>query len=56
MLTTAQVAERVGVAKVTVERWRFEGYGPHVYRFGIRGNIVRYDRSEVERFVAERRT
>lgn len=53
-MTTREAAALLGVSMGTMERWRFEGRGPRFYRWGVRGTIVRYDRSEVARVAGER--
>ncbi|MBA3737333.1 MAG: helix-turn-helix domain-containing protein [Actinobacteria bacterium] len=50
-ISTEDLAEEFGVPVATVRRWRYMGDGPS----GIKlGRHVRYERSEVERWLAER--
>ena len=53
MLTSAELAERLNVSRATVQRWRFDNYGPRPVALAPR--IVRYDRAEVEQFIESRR-
>jgi len=52
MLSTRQLAERLGVSIRTVETWRYRGIGPRGTRLGYKA--VRYPESEVERWLAEK--
>jgi excisionase family DNA binding protein len=51
LLTTEEVAERLGIAKKTLEAWRVRGVGPpfcHV------GRLVRYRPAAVSAWLVER--
>ncbi|MCW5804387.1 MAG: helix-turn-helix domain-containing protein [Deltaproteobacteria bacterium] len=48
-MTSRQVAERLGLARVTVEMWRVRGKGPRYFKLG---RSVRYARADVEAWVA----
>lgn len=52
-LTASEVAQRLAVSKSTVDRWRFDGAGPPAVRVGTK--LVRYDRSEVDRWAHDQR-
>lgn len=63
-LSTAEVAEMIGVGVDTIEAWRARGDGPAWYRFGRtaigRGRsrvrtLPRYRRSDVEAWIASKR-
>ena len=51
LLTTEQVADHLGVAPITLRKWRIYGAGP---RFVRMGRSVRYRMSAIEAFVAGR--
>ena len=53
LISGAELARQLGVSSSTVERWRFDNYGPRPIRIAPR--IVRYDRAEVEQFIESRR-
>ncbi len=53
MLTTAEAAAYLGVAKNTMEKWRIYGDGPAFVR--VSSHCVRYHPADLEAFVAERR-
>ena len=53
LISGKQLAAELGVSPATVERWRFDNYGPRPIRLAPR--IVRYDRAEVEQFIESRR-
>lgn len=53
MLTTAEAAAYLGVAKNTLEKWRSYSDGPAYIK--ISRHCVRYHPSDLEAFVAERR-
>lgn len=50
LLTIAEVAEYLGVARQTVYIWRHKGIGPRSHRFGT---TVRYRREDVDAWLAE---
>jgi len=50
MLTTKQLAARLGISPRTAERWRREGYGPPACKLSRK--VVRYDESDLERWQA----
>ncbi|ORT48500.1 helix-turn-helix domain-containing protein [Frankia sp. KB5] len=47
----ARVSDYIGVAIGTLEQWRTRGVGPRGFR--VEGGLVRYRKSEVERWLAE---
>lgn len=47
ILSTRQVAERLGVSTRTLARWRARGVGP---KFFTVGRTVRYPTEQVEKF------
>lgn len=48
LLTVEQVAHWIGKPKATLYAWRTRGLGPRAIRVG---NVLRYRRSEVERWL-----
>lgn len=54
LLTVAELAEYLGVARHTVYQWRYRGEGPPGFRLGGRGQ-VRYRESEVIAWLEEQR-
>jgi excisionase family DNA binding protein len=52
MLTTRQVAERLGVSIRTVETWRYRGEGPP--GVSLARKAVRYPEAALEAWLAER--
>lgn len=52
LLTTAQAAERLGLAEKTLEAWRWRGGGPPFVRLSARA--VRYRPEDLQTWVAER--
>lgn len=48
LLTVEQVAHWLGKPKATLYAWRSRGLGPRAIRVG---NVLRYRRSEVERWL-----
>jgi excisionase family DNA binding protein len=50
LLSVDQVAEWLGKPKATLYAWRSRGLGPKAIRVG---NVLRYRRSEVERWLDE---
>ena len=50
LLTTAQVAQLLGLRPDTIKLWRYRGTGPAFYRFGE--GRVRYRLSDVEGYLA----
>lgn len=54
LLTAPQAAEFLTVSVPTLSRWRMVGKGPSFVKFTrAQQGIVRYRRSDLERFVAE---
>ena len=55
LLTTGQVAQLLGLREQSVRAWRIYGSGPRFTKIGggVRG-AVRYDRAELERWLASR--
>lgn len=51
LLTRAAVAERIGVAVRTIERWTRSGVGPEPIKLGPR--TVRYRASDVEAWMTQ---
>ena len=55
MLTSKQVAEKLGLSEKTVSRWRSEGVGPPYHKLGFsRLSPVRYDPDALETWMKER--
>lgn len=52
LLTTAQLAELLGVTPQTVRAWRAEGEGPPY--FYLTSRTIRYRREEVDRWLSTR--
>ncbi len=52
LLTTREVAKLLRIDPSTVARWRAQGQGPRWIRVALR--TVRYRRSDVDRFLADR--
>lgn len=52
LLTTRQVADRVGVSEATMRYWRHLGSGPVGYKIG---RHVRYAPNDVDAWLADRR-
>jgi hypothetical protein len=50
LLDTAEAAQRLRMARITLELWRQKGVGPKFCRWG---RTVRYDPRELDRFIAE---
>lgn len=50
--TTEQVAERLGLAVITLEQWRSKGKGPAHVKMGRR---VMYERAAVDQWLATNR-
>lgn len=50
-LTQRELADLLAMKPNTLWSWRQRGYGPPWFRFGPR--TVRYDRDEVEQWIAE---
>ena len=53
LLTTAEAAEFLGLAKPTLDCWRSRGGGPVFRRVGRRA--VRYDLADLQIFAGDRR-
>lgn len=51
LLTTPEVADRLGVAEITLRKWRIYGTGPRFIRCGAN---VRYRSSDIESWVSSR--
>lgn len=51
LLTTPEVAGRLGVAEITLRKWRIYGTGPRFIRCGAN---VRYRNSDIESWVSSR--
>jgi len=51
LLSTSDVARRLGVAEVTLRKWRIYGTGPRFVRCGAN---VRYRSADVEIWMASR--
>ncbi len=51
MLTERKVAERLGVSRPTLRRWRSDGTGPTWFRIGRR---VMYPHAALETWIAAR--
>lgn len=54
LITTREVAERLGVSVRTVEDWRHRGRGPAYITLAPKA--VRYDLAVVERYIADNTT
>ncbi len=54
-LTADQVARYLGVSKSTFYNWRTRGEGPPAHKFGGRSGPLRYQRGDVEKWLAENR-
>ena len=53
MLTIKQVAEKLGVHKITVYRWIYQ---KKLKAYKISRNIVRIEEEELEKFLEKKRT
>ncbi len=51
LLTTRQLADRLGVAEITLRKWRISGRGPAFVRCG---SNVRYRAGDVDAWVSAR--
>jgi excisionase family DNA binding protein len=51
LLTTSEVAEALGVAEISLRKWRIAGAGPRFVRLG---RSVRYRKAAVDAFLHER--
>jgi len=51
LLDTSQVARRLGVAQITLRKWRLTGCGP---RFVRCGRSIRYRTADIEQWVSRR--
>lgn len=55
LISTKELAERLGMKPNTLSIWRMNGTGPPFYKFGEgRGARVRYDEAEAVAWIAER--
>ncbi|MCL4839136.1 MAG: helix-turn-helix domain-containing protein [Thermoanaerobaculia bacterium] len=52
LLTERQAAERLGLQRATLEKWRVLGCGPEYLKLG---RAVRYQPAALEEFIASRR-
>lgn len=55
LLRADQVAEYLGISVQTLFNWRLRGEGPVAYKFGGRGGPLRYQRVDVEKWLAANR-
>lgn len=53
-MTTAEVAEFLGFAVITIRKWRTEGVGPPFTKI-VGGRGIRYRRADVEDFMKQGR-
>lgn len=53
LMTLAEVSDMTRVSKGTLQNWRSQGRGPAGFRLG---RTVVYDRQDVLRWIAERRS
>ena len=53
LLTEAEAAVFLAVARKSLERWRSLGIGPEFIRIGVRG--VRYARDDLDLYIATQR-
>jgi excisionase family DNA binding protein len=51
LLTTPEVAQRLGLAEITVRKWRIKGTGPRFIRCGAN---IRYRPADIEAWVSSR--
>ena len=51
LLNTPEVARRLGVAEITLRKWRIAGNGPRYVRCGAN---VRYRAADIESWVSSR--
>lgn len=51
LFNTSEVATRLGVAEVTLRKWRIYGTGPRFIRCGTN---IRYRNSDIESWVSSR--
>lgn len=52
MMTTREVAERLGISKATVlRRWR----AGEIPGYRLASNVLRFDRAEIEQWLADRK-
>lgn len=55
MLTSKEVAERLGITLNTLQKWRNRGVGPKYYKYGgANSAMVRYKESDVAAFMDAR--
>jgi hypothetical protein len=55
-LTEAQAAQKAGVSKGTLRRWRSAGEGPPWLKLGdTRGAAIRYDSEALQQWLVSRR-
>ena len=53
MMSTADVAKKVGNSEPTLRAWRYQGIGPPFIKVG---KLVKYDEADVDRWLAQQRT
>lgn len=53
LLTSAEVAERLGITPRTLTEWRIRGYGPAFIEIAKRN--IRYDSSDLENWLLSRK-
>lgn len=54
LLTSAEAAELLRVTVGTLEQWRGKGAGPRFVRIGAGNGRIRFRRSDIDSFVADR--
>jgi excisionase family DNA binding protein len=54
LLTVEEVADRLGVSKYTLYKWRKDGFGPSFLR--LRGNDVRYEENDLREWIEWRKS
>jgi excisionase family DNA binding protein len=52
LLSTDQVAEYLGIAVNTLEKWRVQGKGPAYHKLGV---FIRYRKSDVDAWIDRQR-
>ena len=53
LLTTKDVARRLGISERTVYRWRRESLGPPFLRLSKAASSIRYDAAKLEQWIDE---